>query len=300
MRSVNSDLEQHYSQAFSPESLLAEVDKLLPTPAQPKDFAPIDQLHLGGRGATVALLDDLNIKSFHQVLDVGCGLGGSARLIAERYQCSVVGVDITSDFCQVASALNHRLKHPLPVSFIQGDAAQLPFKPNCFDLLISQHCMMNLPNPLQALIEFRKLLKKDGLLVLHEVLQGEGGQPFYPVPWASNGEHSFLINEATLRDRLATSGFQIQHYADHSQQALSWRKHHQHPSKQPSQPSKQRSPTRQSNQTTGPQIADNTPGSSRSSLYPELIFGKRFSEMTQNLLTNLSEARVKVISVVIK
>ncbi|OMH38300.1 class I SAM-dependent methyltransferase [Motiliproteus sp. MSK22-1] len=284
---VNADLQHHYSQALNPESLLAEVDRLIPYAARPEDFAPIDQLHLGGRGPTIALLDNLNIKSHHSVLDVGCGLGGSARLIAERYQCSVIGVDITSEFCQLATALNKRLAQTLPVSFIQADATCLPFSSRCFDLLISQHCMMNLPNPLQALTEFRKLLTKDGLLILHEVLQGDGGPAHYPVPWASNEEHSFLIDETTLKDRLTTAGFQINQFTDHSQQALSWRKHHQHSRQQRKQPADL-------------QAADKRPKHPRSPLSPELIFGERFSEMTRNLLANLAEGRVKVVSVILR
>jgi len=271
MSDVNQALDQHYSDRLSANQILAEVDRLFPDLASPGDFAAIDQLHLGGRGATLKQLDAMSITADYRVLDIGCGLGGSARLIADRYHCPVVGVDITADFCALAEALNQRLKKSLPVAFVQADATQLPFNDKSFDLLISQHCIMNVAEPEKALAEFRRLLKPGGRLLLHEVLQGEQSPPYYPVPWASAANHSFLLDEAKLRQLLSSAGLQIEHFEDLSDTALSWRKHHQ-------------------------QKPQRTSTDDRPLLSPKLIFGDRFPLMAQNLLRNLDESRVRVIS----
>ena len=43
------------------------------------DLAPIDEFHIGSRGATVHLMEQLAFSVQSHVLDVGCGLGGAAR-----------------------------------------------------------------------------------------------------------------------------------------------------------------------------------------------------------------------------
>ena len=48
------------------------------------DLAPIDEFHTRGRAATRELADMANLKPSDLVLDVGCGLGGTARYLAEQ------------------------------------------------------------------------------------------------------------------------------------------------------------------------------------------------------------------------
>ena len=60
-----------------------------------EDLAPVDHFHARGFPATVELADQLPIKAGQHIVDIGCGLGGPARYIAKRFQCSVSGVDIT-------------------------------------------------------------------------------------------------------------------------------------------------------------------------------------------------------------
>ncbi len=282
MSQLHQTLDRHYSHTLDPEALLAEIDRLIPEPTTAEMFAPIDQLHLGGRSSTISLLDNIGLSNGLRVLDIGCGLGGSARLIAERYGCQVTGVDITADFCQLAEALNRRLARALPVRFVQADAGRLPFQSGSFDALISQHCLMNLPDPAAALTGFRTLLATDGRLILHEILQGNGGEPLYPVPWASDADHSFLIQEQQLRDWLRQTGWRISHWSDHSDSALSWRRHQQN---------------KQTRNKTD-EGAERTSDKPTSPLSAEMLFGPRIALMARNLATSLEQNRVRVITLV--
>jgi cyclopropane fatty-acyl-phospholipid synthase-like methyltransferase len=54
-----------------------------------------DQNHIGGSGSVFALAEAVQLRGHHRVLDLGCGLGGSARLLAHRYGCHVDGIDIS-------------------------------------------------------------------------------------------------------------------------------------------------------------------------------------------------------------
>jgi len=51
-----------------------------------EDLAPVDEFHIGGRRASEDFLDQLGLSDQHHLLDVGCGLGGTARFVADRYK----------------------------------------------------------------------------------------------------------------------------------------------------------------------------------------------------------------------
>ena len=50
-----------------------------------EDLAPVDEFHIGGRQATEHLLSQLNFSEQDHILDVGCGLGGASRFVANKY-----------------------------------------------------------------------------------------------------------------------------------------------------------------------------------------------------------------------
>jgi protein-L-isoaspartate O-methyltransferase len=73
------------------------------------DLAPVDEFHIRGRKATLELADRMKLTQNSRVLDIGSGLGGSARAIAEVSGCHVTGVDLTPAFCKAAEALSCRI-----------------------------------------------------------------------------------------------------------------------------------------------------------------------------------------------
>ena len=69
---------------------------------QIEDFSGIDQLHLGGIPATLALLDWLP-NGAKSGLDIGCGLGGTSRLLSNERDCNMVGLDLNHQYIRAAS-----------------------------------------------------------------------------------------------------------------------------------------------------------------------------------------------------
>jgi cyclopropane fatty-acyl-phospholipid synthase-like methyltransferase len=69
------------------------------------DLAAVDEFHIGGRQASEDLLGQLDRSPHHHVLDVGCGLGGAARLVASRYRSRVTGIDLTDEHVETGNAL---------------------------------------------------------------------------------------------------------------------------------------------------------------------------------------------------
>src|SRR5215472_4640126 len=88
------------------------------------DLATVDEFHIRGRKATLELAAPMNLNSDSHVLDIGSGLGGPARTVAETYGCQVTGIDLTQSFCNAATAMSDWVGLSKRVAFKQGDATK--------------------------------------------------------------------------------------------------------------------------------------------------------------------------------
>jgi SAM-dependent methyltransferase len=169
-------------------------------PRQPGE----DQLHVRGAEATVELAELAALREGERVLDVGAGLGGPARFLAERFGVDVTGVDVTAAFVERAEALTRDAGLSARVRFVRADATALPFADDAFDVGWTQHAAMNVRDKTALYAELRRTA---GRLALYDAIAGAGGPPEYPLPWASVPELSFLVTEDELLDLLAGAGF---------------------------------------------------------------------------------------------
>ncbi len=139
---------------------------------KPDDLAPVDEFHTRGKESTIEIAHLAQLQSHHNVLDVGCGLGGSARYIANEYGCSVVGIDLTDEYVDVANKLTEFVKLTDKVSFKQGSALELPFPSENFDIVWTEHTQMNIADKGKFYSELSRVLKPKGRLVFHDVFLG--------------------------------------------------------------------------------------------------------------------------------
>ena len=93
-------------------------------------------------------LVDLDLSGRSRILDVGCGTGELTRVLTNDSPADVVGCDVDVDLLSVASEY---------IPAVAGDALQLPFKNDSFDLVVCQALLINLPNPAAALREFARV-----------------------------------------------------------------------------------------------------------------------------------------------
>src|SRR6476659_8887211 len=101
---TNTQVDEQYSTGLSrrniERALLAagmDIDHL-----RPADLAPLEDFHTMGRIATSQLVDMVGITRETEVLDAGCGIGGTARFVADKCGCRVYAVDITEEYCDTA------------------------------------------------------------------------------------------------------------------------------------------------------------------------------------------------------
>jgi len=157
-----------------------------------RDLAAVDEFHTRGRAATLELSARMGLGPGTRVLDIGSGLGGPARAVAETYDCDVTGLDLNAGFCRAAAEFTAWVGLQDKVAFRCGDATQLPFDTGTFDAAMTLHAAMNIPAKDAVYAEARRVLKPGGVFAIYDVLQGEGGPALFPVPWARQPSASHL------------------------------------------------------------------------------------------------------------
>lgn len=218
---MSGAVERHYARADLLEAIRAALERLGKDPARltPADLAGFDEFHIRGRAATKELADALGLQPETGILDIGAGLGGPARHLAGTYRCRVTGIDLSDDFCRVATELTSWVGLSDRVSFHHGSALALPFDAARFDLVWTQHTAMNIADKQTLYAEASRVLKPGGRLALYDVLQGEGGPIHFPVPWAREAAISHLVTPEALRQLLAAAGFEIVTWRDTTEPA---------------------------------------------------------------------------------
>ena len=216
-----NQLESQYSTGLSQrnieQALIAagkDLEHLVPA-----DLGLLEDFHTMGRYATAQLVDLAGITSGSAVLDAGSGVGGTARYVADRFGCRVSAVDLTDEYCETHRWLNQLVGLDQRVSVHQGDVTRLPFADGSFDVAISQHVQMNVADKARLYSEAHRALVKGGRLALWDITIGDHRELSYPLPWADRPAHSHLVSPDDLRAVLESSGFDIEHWNDLTDQA---------------------------------------------------------------------------------
>jgi len=119
-------------------------------------------IHPGGFKSTRELIDKLQINSTHKIIDIACGKGTTAILIAKKFGCNVIGIDISPELIEEAKILAEKCRVSDKVTFQVGDATRLPFNDNSFDIAISQAMLILVEDKIKAIQEAYRVLKNGG------------------------------------------------------------------------------------------------------------------------------------------
>ena len=103
-----------------------------------------------------------NIKG-KKILEVGAGMGGDSVRLAE-FGASVTAVDYTQESLDEIDEFAK--KHNVSVDTVRGDARELPFKDEVFDIVFHQGLLEHFKDPSVILSEHVRVLKKRGYLVV--------------------------------------------------------------------------------------------------------------------------------------
>jgi ubiquinone/menaquinone biosynthesis C-methylase UbiE len=96
-----------------------------------------------------------------RVLDIGTGPGFFALLLSEAGY-AVTALDCTEEMLE--EARKNIAQCANPITFVLGDAQQLPFADNSFDVIVTRNVTWNLPHPKSAYKEWYRVLNSNGVL----------------------------------------------------------------------------------------------------------------------------------------
>ena len=274
LKSPDQSLVGHYRRPGLKESLLAALEKAGKTVRSYEDTAAFDEFHMRGRAATRDLARFAEIGSGMRVLDLGCGLGGPARLLTAEYGARVTGIDLMEEFIEAAVMLTAMAKMDRSPAFVRGDMLHLPFDGKSFDAAWSQHTLMNIADKTALFGEIHRVLVAGGILAFYDVVAGTLPGRHYPVQWASDASMDHLPDESEMLRLLDSGGFEPVALHDETAACLKWFESIRSKMKKRA--------------AEAPSDAPPAPGL-------HLVIGPDTAEKAANTVSNLREDRIRVI-----
>jgi ubiquinone/menaquinone biosynthesis C-methylase UbiE len=225
---MTSDIEQRVARHYGRSDLERTILEALVVSGKdlqrlvPNDLSPVDEFHTGGREATAAIAARLGIVPGMHLLDVGCGIGGPARYVAEKHDCRVTGIDLTEEYVRTATTLTKLVGLGDRVTFKHASALDMPFAPQTFDAAYMQHVGMNIPDKDALFAEIRRVLKRGAAFVVYDVMVTGEGTSTFPVPCATTAELAFMATVGAYRRALEAVGFAVLQEHDHREVACAF------------------------------------------------------------------------------
>ena len=150
-------------------------------------------------GARKRAIQHSDMQKGEKVLEVGVGTGLTFKHIPDNVDFT--GIDLSEKMLEVAKKRAEDQKRN--VKLIKMDATQLDFPDDSFDLVISAHFLSATSNPVPALIEMRRVIKKNGrILLVNNFQRSENMSFFEPVAKKMGFSLRLNLNELCLKTGL--------------------------------------------------------------------------------------------------
>lgn len=151
-------------------------------------------------------------KDKEKILDVGCGDGAVGEFLLKRFSCEVYGIDISKEAVEKAKKRNVK-------AIVARSEDRFPFEKESFDAVFWGDNIEHLFDPLFTAREIKRVLKKNGRLILSCPNMGYWRYRFYYLmngslpdtewtghnPW--NWSHIRFFNLDLLKQFIKVAGF---------------------------------------------------------------------------------------------
>lgn len=121
------------------------------------------------RQAQIDLIEELliwaKIKTVENLIDVGCGIGGSTLYLAEKFNAKATGITLSPVQASRATERAKNANLQETIQFQVADAQNMPFPDNNFDLVWSLESGEHMPDKTQFLQECYRVLKPGGTFI---------------------------------------------------------------------------------------------------------------------------------------
>lgn len=127
----------------------------------------------GGLETTKEFVGLLDLKPGQKVLDVGCGIGGSAFYMYKNYGVDVLAVDLSTNMIRIGQRRAQEEKCADNVKFAIVDITTANYKPESFDVIYSRDTILHIADKETLFTNFLKWLKPGGQLLISDYNRGE-------------------------------------------------------------------------------------------------------------------------------
>lgn len=126
----------------------------------------------GGYDVAVDLIKQLDLPPGSKVLDAGCGLGGSAFVMATEFGLMVDGIDLSNNMLEIATGKLRARHLDQRVNLQHGDCLQLDGR-DCYDAIYSRDVFLHIEDKSRLFSVLYSLLKPNGKLLFTDYCCGE-------------------------------------------------------------------------------------------------------------------------------
>jgi SAM-dependent methyltransferase len=211
---------------YDEHGVTATIERLLTEhaltgPLDPEQLNLLDQFHAGGYAALDRTIAPLTLCPTDRVLDIGSGLGGPARRIAQTTGATVHGVDITREYTDAATYLTARCGLEQLVTFEHSDVADhQPQRP--YSAAITMHVTMNIADKPAWYRAIADRLDSGGQLVVWDICATGRGELPLPLPWSIDGSDNHIVGPDALHDAITSADFDTVEWVDEGTWVRNW------------------------------------------------------------------------------
>jgi len=148
---------------------LREIGKSTSSTLLVEDLTKFDQLHYHGTDAIDIFIEKLEINEKTKILDVGSGMGGPARYIANKTGAEITAIELQSDQNNLAKDLTKKCGLSNKINHICGDILDYDFNNQTFDVVVSWLTLYHIANHEILLKKLFDLLNPNGFFYTEDI-----------------------------------------------------------------------------------------------------------------------------------
>jgi sarcosine/dimethylglycine N-methyltransferase len=166
-------------------------------PIPPEQLFDLDEWHYHGIDAIRAAADRLQLGPTSRVLDIGSGVGGPARYLAQMIGCRVTALELQPKLNAIAVDLTQRTGLSERVTHVLGDALAYPFADAEFDAVVSLLAILHIPDRPRLFERLAHALRSGGGCYVEDLC---ARAPFAPEDLRDLREVVFGVSVTSIED----------------------------------------------------------------------------------------------------
>lgn len=175
-------------------------------PLSTDQLLPFDQYHYEGTHAVDLAMQSLGLAPNESLLDIGSGIGGPARYVAQRFGLRVTALELQPDLDAVARDLTRRCGLAALLQHESGDILDGTAR-GPYDGIISLLCMLHIPDKPRLFAACRAALRPGRAMYIEDFAAARPLSPSEAESLAVKVQATALPPPDEYRDHLRTAGF---------------------------------------------------------------------------------------------